>query len=49
MNDYVNGEELQSRTIEKINEENKFEEIKDAFDEWKIHLQLEFFLEAFNF
>ena len=49
VNDYVNGEELQDRAIEKINEEYKFEEIKDAFDEGKIPPQLEFFLEAFNF
>ena len=49
VNDYVNGEELQDRAIEKINEEYKFEEIKDAFDEGKIPPQLELFLEAFNF
>ena len=46
VDDYVNGEELQDRAIEKINEEYKFEEIKDVFDEGKIPPQLEFFLEA---
>ena len=44
--DYGNPEELQDRTIEQIKEEYKFDETKDTFDEGKIPLQLEFFLEA---
>ena len=43
---YGNPEELQDRTIEQIKEEYKFDEPKDTFDEGKIPLQLEFFLEA---
>ena len=46
VDDYVNHEELQDRTIKQIKEEYKFDEMKDAFDEGKIPPQLEIFLEA---
>ena len=41
--DFVNRGELQDRTMEQIKEEYKFDEIKDAFDEGKIPLSLNFF------
>ena len=41
--DYVSNEKLKDKTLEKIKEEYKFDEIKDAFDEGKIPSQLDFF------
>ena len=41
--DYVNDEVLDDKTIKQIKDEYSFDDIKDAFDDGQVALQLEFF------
>ena len=42
-NQFVNPKELEEKTTEQITEQYNFDEIKDAFDQAAVPVQLEFF------